>query len=67
MAAHIFMCCTNLDLVYTKSVHPGYEARQSSLSCSTHTDQQQMALRLPEDSGGGNEILKFTPKQLFQT
>lgn len=50
------MGCTNLDLVYTKSIHPGYEARQSRLSCSTHTDQQEMALRLTEDSGGGYTI-----------
>lgn len=56
MAPNILTCCTNLDLVYTKSIHPGYEARQSRLSCSTHTDQQEMALRLTEDSGGGYTI-----------
>lgn len=45
------MCETNLDLIDTESIHPGHKARQSGLSCSAHTDQQEMALRLPEDSG----------------
>ena len=49
-------CFTNLDLVNTKSVHPGYKAGQSCLSCSTHTDQQEMTLRLTEDSERGNTI-----------
>lgn len=44
--------CTNLDLVDTKSVHPGNKARQCSLPRSTHTNQQEMSLRLTEDSRG---------------
>lgn len=44
--------CTDLDLIDTKSVHPGNKARQSSLPCSTHTDQQEMSLWLTEDSIG---------------
>lgn len=53
---------TNLDLIDTESIHPGHKARQSGLSCSAHTDQQQMALRLPEDSG--QTILKVTQRKL---
>lgn len=36
---YLYMHFTNLDLVDTKSIHPGYKARQGRLSCSTNANQ----------------------------
>lgn len=41
---------THLDLVHAQPVHPGHEAGQRGFSCSTDTDEKQVALRLAEYS-----------------
>lgn len=44
--------CANLDLIDAQSVHPGHEAGERGLSSAADADQEQVTLRLTEDSGG---------------
>lgn len=39
---------THLNLVYAQTIHPGHKTGQGGFSCSTDTDQKQVALRLAE-------------------
>lgn len=65
IVAQVCISVTNLNLVHAQSIHPGYKARQCGLACSAHADQQEMALRLTEDSTQENEFSEFT--SLFST
>ena len=48
----------HLDLVHAQAVHPRHEARQGCLSRPTHSNQQQMALRLAEDTIDAKNMVK---------
>lgn len=41
---------TYLNLEDAQSIHPSHEATQRGLSSTRHSDKQQMALRLSEDT-----------------
>ena len=45
-------------LEHCQSIHPGNEAGQSSLSSTTYTDQQQVALRLAEDTVNAEHVVE---------
>jgi len=53
----------NLDLEDTQSIHPRNKARQRRLSGSADTDEQQMTLRLTEDTVNTQDVVENFVKQ----
>ncbi len=47
---------SNLDLIDTQSVHPGHEAGERGLPSAADADQEQVTLRLTEDSEGEHRL-----------
>ena len=53
----------HLDLEHAETVHPGHEAGQCGFARTAHPDQQQVALRLAEDTVNAEHMVQYFVKQ----
>ncbi|KAH6607744.1 hypothetical protein Trco_004057 [Trichoderma cornu-damae] len=53
----------DLDLEHLEAVHPGHEPREGSLAAAAHADEDQVALRLPEDAVDAQHVLQDVVEQ----
>ena len=51
------------DLEYSQSIHPGHKAGQCGFTGTAHTDQQQVTLRLSEDTVDTQDVIQHLVEQ----